>query len=106
MAGQHPQHLVQLQQGGGSVSLSGRDSLLVSHIAATHIGTGKTATEDGGDDIKEYVAASSTDNINTDQPELRRNIFLHQRPDAGGPLDVQDSPLAEIWNLILGKRSR
>ena len=55
--------------------------------AATYTGTGETATEDGHDDNKEFAAARSTDNINTDQLELQRNIFLLTKDQM---LEVQD----------------
>ena len=60
-------------------SLSGSsDSVLV--MVSTHSSqsyTGENGNEEEGlDDIKEYVATISADNINTAQPELMRNILL------------------------------
>ena len=63
------------------VSLSdSSDSLLVmvstTVALARSAAKGETATEDGIDDIEGNVATNSADKINTDQPELMRNIFM------------------------------
>ena len=57
-------------------SLSGSsDSVLVMVSSQSY--TGENGNEEEGlDDIKEYVATISADNINTAQPELMRNILL------------------------------
>jgi hypothetical protein len=50
---------------------------------------GETASEDGIDDIEENVSTNSADKINTDQPELMRNIFMRCSPKGPDTVEAQ-----------------